>query len=118
MTPVSDALNPATVSIPTEALQRLAASIAHALSNRLSIIMGNAQYLVLTREPKAGAPPGEHDELTSTLEAILNETERVGFLVSLLLGFSSRVTANGASSKAVLDELERVVSKLTAPSRN
>ncbi len=106
------------VSIPTEALQRFAASIAHALSNRLSVIMGNAQYLILSHEPDAGAMPGEHDELTSTLEAILNETERVGFLVSLLLGFSSRVTANGASSEAVLDELERVAAKLMAPRRN
>jgi signal transduction histidine kinase len=118
VTPVSEAPKPATVAIPTETLQRFAASIAHALSNRLSIIMGNAQYLILSRERDAQAPRGEPDELTSTLEAILSETERVAFLVTLLLTFSSRVGANGASSQAVLNELERLATTLMAPHRS
>ena len=112
------ATHPATVSIPTEALQRFAVSIAHVLSNRLSVIMGNAQYLILNRESDAQAPSGENDELTSTLEAILNESDRTAGIVSLLLSFSSRITADGASSGTVLGELTRVAATLTTPRHN
>ena len=103
------------MSIPTEALQRFAVSIAHALSNRLSVIMGNAQYLILSHEPDAGAPPDKHDELTSTLEAILDESERMAGVVNLLLSFSSKITANGASNETALVELERIAARLAPP---
>ena len=106
------------MSIPTEALSRFALSIAYALGNRLSVVMGNAQYLILSREPNATAPSNENDDLTNTLEAILNESERMAGIVSLLLSFSSRITADGASNETALVELERVAASLTPPQQS
>jgi signal transduction histidine kinase len=106
------ATEPATASIPIEAVHRLAASIVHAVSNSLSIIIGNAQYLLLARELAENDGSRESEEPTSTLEAILNESRRLTGLMGLLLSFSSKLAVEAASSETALAELERLTARL------
>lgn len=101
-------------SVPLETINRLAVSIIHEVSNPLSIIIGNAQYLLLSREGKETAESPEDNELTTTVQAILNESMRLAGLVSQLLSFSTRLTTESASEEQALLELERLLGRLKA----
>ena len=101
-------------SVPIETINRLTVSIIHEVSNPLSIIIGNAQYLLLSRESDEAKRSYENDELTNTIQSILDESMRLAGLVSQLLNFSTRLATEGASEDRALLELERLLGKLTA----
>ncbi len=108
------AQSPVSPSIPLETLNRLAVAIIHGVSNPLSIIIGNAQYLLLSRENDETKQASENDDLTTTVQAILNESMRLAGLVSQLLSFSSKIAVQGASEEKAILELERLLGRLTA----
>jgi signal transduction histidine kinase len=101
-------------SVPLETINRLTVSIIHEVSNPLSIIIGNAQYLLLSRESEEAKQSYENDELTNTIQSILDESMRLAGLVSQLLNFSTRIAAEGASQDRALLELERLLSRMKA----
>jgi signal transduction histidine kinase len=101
-------------SIPIETLNRLAVSIIHEVSNPLSIIIGNAQYLLLSRETQDAKDSYENGELSTTVQAILNESMRLASLVSQLLSLSTKLTSEGASEDRAALELERFLGRLSA----
>lgn len=105
--------NPAS-TIPVETLNRLAVSIIHEVSNPLSIIIGNAQYLLLSRETPDSKDTYENGELSATVQAILNESMRLASLVSQLLSLSTKLTTDGTSEDKVALELERFLGRLSA----
>jgi len=101
-------------SIPVEALNRLTVCIIHEVSNPLSIIIGNAQYLLLSRDSEETRESYESDDLNSSVQALLNESMRLAGVVSQLLSLSSKITANGTSDESALAELERFLGRMTA----
>jgi len=99
-------------TVPLDTLNRLAISIIHEVSNPLSIIIGNAQYILLSHgEAASRQTPGE-DEIASTVQTILDESMRLAGLVSLLLGFSSKITIEDPSPASARIELERLLTRL------
>jgi signal transduction histidine kinase len=107
-----DAEKPRGPAVPLEAVNRLAVSIIHEVSNPLSIIIGNAQYILLGRDGVTAREAMDQDEITSTIQTILNESMRLAGLVSLLLGFSSKITIENPTPTSAVMELERLLNKL------
>jgi signal transduction histidine kinase len=100
-------------AVPLESLNRLAVSIIHEVSNPLSVIIGNAQYILLRRHGRSDAG-SDGDEVVGTLQAILNESVRLAGLVNQLVDFSSRITAEAPSPSMLVVELERLLNVLRA----
>ena len=103
---------PSERTVPLDILNRLAVSIIHEVSNPLSIIIGNAQYILLSRGGTALRQVADEEEVTGTVQAILDESMRLAGLVSLLLGFCSRMALEGLSPATALAELERRLDRL------
>ena len=98
---------PGPSSVPIETLSRVAASIAHRITDPLSVIIGNAQYILLQLEEKrakAGAPNGE---LIDGVQTILREGTRLTGLMNELLGLSSRLDSKDTPARDGLTEIER-----------
>ncbi|MBN1916985.1 MAG: hypothetical protein JW889_03670 [Verrucomicrobia bacterium] len=99
-------------AVSLDALNRLAVSIIHEVSNPLSIIIGNAQYILLGRSGAGSRQVVDQDEIASTIQAILDESMRLAGLVSLLLGFSSKITIEKLDQRSAVQELEQLLSRL------
>jgi len=105
---------PVSRSVPIETLNRFTASIIHKVSNPLSIIIGNAQYLLLKLAEERGKEVDGTEELSSTAQAILNESMRLASLMSQLLGFSSKLTNDQPTVTQMMGEIEGFLGKTAA----
>ncbi len=74
-------------------------SVAHSLSNPLNIISGNADYLMINKNPG--------DEEYEELSAILNETTRITKSIRHLLNFSRPLKSNKK-----LNDINEVLTKI------
>jgi len=106
---------PVSPSVPIETLNRFTASIIHKVSNPLSIIIGNAQYLLMKIAEEHTEEPEAVEDLSNTVQAILNESMRLASLMSQLLGFSSRLANDRPSVTDMMGEIERFLGRTAAP---
>jgi signal transduction histidine kinase/ActR/RegA family two-component response regulator len=90
-----------------EAVGRLAGSVAHDFSNLLTVILGNAQ-LILLQGPKDAA------RLQRTAEQVIRAAERAGALTRQLLAFSRKqvIQPRVLDLNVVLDDMDSMLQRL------